>query len=331
MAVTLADIESAARRIAPLVHRTPLLESAALSGLVGAEVQLKLESFQPTGSFKVRGAANKLLQLTDEERARGVVAVSTGNHGRAVAFVAKQLGIQATICISNKVPSNKVAALEQLATEVVIHGDSQDEAEVKAKELVRERGASLIHPFDDPHIIAGQGTIGLELLADFPELDTVLVPLSGGGLIAGIALALKTLNPKIRVVGISAARAPVMLRSLQAGKPVEIPEESTLADSLQGGIGLDNCYTFALVRDYVDDILLLSEEDIAAGMIFAMREEGVVLEGAGAVGIAALLQQRSDPLGKTVAIVVSGRNVSLETLANVIRAERGPGARTERK
>ena len=323
--ITLQDIFRAQKTIAPLARHTPLIPSLPLSERTGATVQLKLELLQETGAFKVRGAANKILTLPTETQQRGVVTVSTGNHGRAVAYVAGQLGITAAVCISERVPENKVQALRQLKAEVVIHGQSQDEAEIQAKKIQDERGATLIPPFDDARIIAGQGTLGLELLADAPDLDTVLVPLSGGGLIAGVALALKSANPNICVVGISMERAAVMHRSLQAGHPVQLPEEPTLADSLQGGIGLDNQYTLAMVQHYVDDVILLTEAEIAAGMAFAFFEHHLVLEGAGAVGIAALLCGKVPNLGKNVAVVLSGGNVDMAAFLAVVQAEREMG------
>lgn len=315
---TLQDVFAARARVNGLARETPLVLAEGLSRALGAEVHLKLESLQPTGSFKVRGAANKLLSLSAAERARGVVTVSTGNHGRAVAYVARRLGVAATVCISREVPENKVAALRALGPELVVHGASQDEAEARARELAEARGLSFVHPFDDPAVIAGQGTIGLELLGALPELDTVLVPLSGGGLISGVALALKAANPRIRVVGVSTARAPVMVRSLAAGQPLEMPEEETLADSLRGGIGLDNRHTFALVRELVDECLLVSEAEIAAAMARALLEEQLVVEGAAAVGLAALYGGRAAP-GRATAVVVSGRNVAVPKLLELAR------------
>jgi threonine dehydratase len=235
--------------------------------------------------------------------------------------VARQLGLKATVCLSERVPPNKVEALQRLEAEVVIHGQSQDEAEARARQIQAERGAIMVPPFDDPFIIAGQGTIGLELLAALPDIDTALVPLSGGGLIAGIALALKTANPAIRVIGLSMERAPVMYHSLQAGRPVQMLEESTLADSLQGGIGLDNQYTFQLVREYVDEVILLSEEEIAGGMAYAFFEHHLVLEGAGAVGIAGLLHRKISKLGRNVALVLSGGNVELRSFLQIVQKE----------
>lgn len=294
------------------------MKSEALSRR-GREIYLKLETLQPTGSFKVRGAANKLLSLTPEERARGIVAVSTGNHGRAVAYVAGQLGMSAMVCISTRVPENKVAALRTAGAEVVICGDSQDEAGVKAAEL-QAGGLSMVLPFDDPLVIAGQGTIGLELLEDLPEVDTAIVPLSGGGLISGIALALKAADPEIRVIGVSMERGAVMAESLEAGEPLELPEAPTLADSLQGGIGLDNRYTFKIVCNWVDEVVRVSEEEIATAMRLAFQE-GLVLEGAGAVGIAALLAEKTQP-GRHTALVCSGGNVDRKVFLKLVGGER---------
>ena len=318
--ITLQQIFMAQQTIQDVAHVTPLMRSSPLSALLGVPVHLKLETLQPIGAFKIRGAANKILNLTDEEKARGVVTASTGNHGRAVAYVAKSIGAPAAVCLSDLVPPNKVDALQQLDAEVIIHGQSQDEAELRARQLADERGLTLIHPFDDPFVIAGQGTIGLELLQALPDVDTVLVPLSGGGLIAGIALALKSTSSAIRVIGVSMEHAPVMAKSLAAGKPLQMPEEPTLADSLQGGIGLDNQYTFDMVRDFVDDVVLVSEAEIAAAMAFALYEHHLVVEGAGAVGIAVLLAGKVETPGqKNVALIISGGNVDIPQLLQIVQ------------
>lgn len=312
-----ADIHFARRQIAPLVRRTPLLPSSTLTQHAGAPVYLKLETLQETGTFKVRGAANKILSLSDTQRKRGVVTASTGNHGRAVSHVARELRIPAVVCISERVPLNKVEALQQAGAELVIEGQGQDEAAERALALQEERGLTMIHPFDDPLVIAGQGTIGLEMLEEQPELDTVLVPLSGGGLISGVALALKSAAPDLRVVGVSMERSPVMYHSLQAGRPVQIPEQETLADSLLGGIGLQNHYTFDLVQQLVDDVILVSEEEIARAMVFLLREEHVLVEGAGAVGVAALLANKVNGAQDNIGVVISGGNVALDTLLRI--------------
>lgn len=320
---TLHDIKLAGQRIAGLIRRTPLLHSAGLSERAGAAVHLKLENLQQTGSFKIRGAANKLLSLTAEERSRGVIAVSSGNHGRAVANVAQQLGIWAVICVSERVPAGKMEAIRRLGAELVVHGAGYDEAEACSLHLQAERGLVRVDPFDDPAVIAGQGTIGLELIEDLPQVDAVVVPLSGGGLISGIAVALKAASPAIRVIGVSMDRAPVMVHSLRAGRPIELPEEDTLADALAGGIGLDNRYTFRLVRRHVDETLLVSEEEIAGAMAFALEQERLVVEGGGAVALAAVLYGHVKQPGRAVAVVISGGNVDLRLLSSLSPQGRG--------
>lgn len=318
--LTLRDVFAAQKRIAAMVRRTPVIAARALEDRVGAPVFLKDETAQPTGSFKLRGAANKLLSLSDEARARGVVAVSTGNHGRAVAHVGAELGIPVTVCVSTKVPENKLEAIRALGARLVVHGESQDEAEREGKRMVEEEGLTYVPPFDDPAIVAGQGTIGLELLESLPELDTVVVPLSGGGLIAGIALVLKRVDPAIRVVGVSMSGGAVMHASLNAGRPVEMPEVDTLADSLQGGIGLENEVTFAMVRDLVDDVVLVDEPAIARAMRFAFEEHRLVLEGGGAVGIAALHEGsiRARESDRPLVVIASGGNADLKHFLDVV-------------
>lgn len=322
--LTLRDVYLARDRIAPVARRTPLITSDALTERVGARVYLKLENLQETGSFKLRGATNKILNLTPEQRKRGVIAVSTGNHGRAVSYVSRRLGLNAVICLSEHVPDNKIDALRRLGAEVVIHGQSYDEAMAYAARLQADRGLTWADPFDDPLVIAGQGTVGLELLEDLPDIDTAIVPLSGGGLISGIALALKSAAPGIRVIGVSMDRAPVMYHSLRAGTPVEMEEEPTVADALAGGIYLDNQHTFRMVQRYVDETYLVSEEEIASGMAFALEKHHLVVEGGAAVGIAALLHGRAKELGQKVAVVVSGGNVDSSLLAKIIQGEFNP-------
>jgi threonine dehydratase len=316
--ITLQDVYMARQRISAVTQKSPLLPSNPLSAVTGAQVYLKIETFQPTGSFKIRGAANKILSLSDHERVRGVITASTGNHGRAVAYIAKKLGVRATVCLSKDVPENKVKALRLLGAEVVVSGRSQDDAFDRAAELQSTEGYSFIPPFDDAGIIAGQGTIGLELLEAVPEIDAVLVPVSGGGLISGVATVAKSTSRKIKVMGISMERAPVMYHSLRAGKPVQMEEEDTLADSLRGGIGADNQYTFHIVRSLVDNIVLVSEEEIAAAIRFVFNQHRIVVEGAGAVGIAALLAGKLTNLGENIAIILSGGNVDTQSLLETL-------------
>ncbi len=281
-------------------------------------MHLKLEALQDTGSFKIRGASNRLARMSEAERARGVVTVSSGNHGPAVARAASRLGVRAVVCLSELVPGNKIDNVERNGGEVRIFGRSFDEAALEAARLIAEEGLTLVHAFDDPDVIAGQGTIGLELLEDLPELDTVLVPLSGGGLIGGIALALKTADPGIRVIGITMERGAAMYESQKAGKPVAVDELPSLADALGGGIGLDNRYTFDLVRDLVDQMVLVSEQQITRSMRHAFREERLVAEGSGTVGIAALLEDLVEDLGQQVAVVISGGNVDMDRFLEVV-------------
>ena len=314
----LTDLYAARQRIAGRVRRTALQPSPSLSALAGGEVRLKLECLQETGSFKLRGATSKLAALSAEERDQGVIAVSTGNHGRAVAFAAKRLGVRAVVCLSKLVPANKVRAIRDLGAEVVIEGNSQDEAEVVAGRLIEKEGLVYVHPFDDPAVLTGQGTIGLELVADWPELDTCLVCLSGGGLMAGIALALKSVNPSVQMIGVSMERGAAMHESLLAGRPVEVEEVESLADSLGGGIGLHNRWTFELCRELVDQTILVSEAEIAAGMRHLFIEERLVTEGGAAVGVAALLAGKIALEGRRSAILVSGQNVDMARFLAVV-------------
>lgn len=307
-----------------MARRTPVIRSEPMSERLGQAVHLKLENLQVTGSFKVRGAGNKIGGLTAAQREAGVIAVSTGNHGRAVAHVARQFGIDAVVCLSTGVPPNKVRAIERLGAEVDRTSDSQDLAFVRAAELQQERGLTLIPPFDDPAIVAGQGTIGLELLEELPDVRAVVVPLSGGGLLGGIALSMKMADPSIRVVGASMERGPAMYESLQAGEPVDVAEQESLADSLQGGIGADNQLTLGLVETYVDDVVLVSEQEIGRAMAFALDEHQLVLEGAAAVAIAGMLKHGLTGVNGPAVAVLSGGNVDLEQLIGVWRQYRQP-------
>lgn len=305
-----SDILTAANRIAPHIRRTPIETSQALTAHCGQPVHYKLEHHQITGSFKLRGATNAVLSLPEDARRRGVSAASTGNHGRAVSHAAQATGTRAVICMSALVPDNKVRAIEALGAEARIVGTSQDDAQVEVDRLVAEEGFNDIPPFDHPQIIAGQGTLGLEIMTERPELAAVLVPLSGGGLISGVALAVKTMSPKTRVIGITMERGAAMVACLEAGHPIHVEEVATLADSLGGGIGLENRLTFDMVRDLVDETVLVTEREIAEAVRFAYASEREVLEGGAAVGIAALLSGKFVPGGPTT-VVLSGRNIDM--------------------
>ena len=306
------DIRAARKRIGPFAIDTPLIPSA-----LGGGVMLKLECFQPIGAFKIRGAANAIARLSEERKARGVVCCSTGNHGRAVAAVAGNSGIRAVVCLSNLVPETKVRAIEKLGAEVRRVGRSQDDAQKESDRLVEEEGLTEIPPFDHFDVVAGQGTIALEILDRQPQVETLVVPLSGGGLIAGIALAAKAVKPSIRIVGISMDRGAAMAASLGAGHPVAVEEFASLANSLGGGIGLDNRVTFQVCRDHVDEVILVDEEAIYRGMRSMFFDERMVAEGAACVGHAAYLAGRLHLDGPS-AFIVTGRNVDTEQFAAVV-------------
>jgi threonine dehydratase len=318
LGVTLADIEQAAERIAGVAQRTPLKPAWALGREMGRAVYLKLETMQPTGAFKLRGAANLILSLTPDERERGLVTCSSGNHGRAVAYVARQLGLRAVVFLSALAPANKVAAIRDLGAEVIICPD-YDAADAASLEYARARRMTYVHPFDDPRIVAGQGTIGLEIVQTLPEVATLVVPVSGGGLIAGVALAAKALKPGVRVIGVSMEHGAAMHASVHAGRPVPVVEEATLADALAGGIGPDNRLTLRAVQQLVDDILLVSEEQIADAMAYALLEERLVLEGAAACPIALLRDPRAADYAAPLVAVCSGDNVDMGRLLAIAR------------
>ena len=319
MSLSLADVFSARQTIAGTAVRTPLIPSPYLSGLAGQDMLLKLETTQPIGAFKLRGAANATLNLPPE--ATGVTCCSTGNHGRGVAYAARARGLRAVICMSSLVPKTKIDGINALGAEVRIVGNSQDDALEESKRLVETEGLVEISPFDDPLVIAGQGTIGLELLEDRPDIETILVPLSGGGLAGGIALAAKAIKPAVRVIGISMDRGAAMQASIQAGHPIEVEEVPSLADSLGGGIGLDNRLSFALCRDHLDDVVLVSEEEIYRAIQTFYHEDRMIAEGASVVGIAALLADKLAPSKGPVATIITGRNVDMGLFTSVINGQ----------
>ena len=281
--IDIEDLRTARKRISETVRYTSVVLSGSLTNHCEVPVHLKLEHQQVTGSFKIRGATNAILKLSEEERARGVVGVSTGNHGRGLAYAAMQNGVKCIVCMSELVPENKVEGIRSHGAEVRIVGHSQDDAQVEVDRLVAEEGMTLIPPFDHRDIIAGQGTLGLELLEQVKDIETAIIQVSGGGLIAGVAFALKSANPDIRVVGVSMERGAAMHASLHTGKPVLVPELSTLADSLGGGIGLDNQYTFSMNQQLVDEFFLVDEAAIAKAIRHAYWEERQLTEGSGSI------------------------------------------------
>ncbi len=314
--VNLESIEAAAARICASIYESPLMHSKMLSRLTGNSVFLKLENLQMTGAFKERGALNRILTLTDEERRQGVIAASAGNHGQGVAYHATQRGIPAQIWMPRLTPLIKLSATRAYGADVVLHGDNYDEACAAAIERSVERKAVFIHPFDDDAVIAGQGTIGLELLKQNPELDVIVVPVGGGGLIGGIGCAVKERNPRVEIVGVQTARLPSMQAALQQQGPVDLPAKSTLADGI--AVRRAGQRTLPLVSRYVDRIVTVDEDEIAEAILMLLEGEKTLAEGAGAVALAAVLEGKTGHRRKNIAVLVSGGNLDVNLLARII-------------
>jgi threonine dehydratase len=323
---TLDDAHQAHARIKAMIWETPLIVSFDLAQKTGARaVHLKLECLQNTGSFKVRGAANKIVSLSDEEKRKGVITFSTGNHGKAVAYVAMQADIKAVVCLSEHVAAYRADMIRALGAEISLKGHSQDEAEKNYQELMASRGLVPVVPFDDPMIIAGQGTIALEILSEVPDADVLLIQVSGGGLLAGIGMVAKSINPSIHVVGLSVEQSPAMLESLKAGIPAQVEEKDSVADSLLGGIGLDNRYTLPMVEEYVDEHLLISEEEIKDGMFYVFEKHRLIVEGAAVPGISALIHQKINVKGRKVVTLLSGSSINSEEYIRIIQGRLSNG------
>jgi threonine dehydratase len=310
--LTTKDFEDARARIAPHIKRTPLLTSRQLSELTGYDIRLKAEMFQRVGSYKIRGPLNKFALMPEEQKKRGVVCSSAGNHAQGVALAAKIHGIRAVVCMAENATPAKIAATKGYGAEVVLHGMIWDEANEKAKELVRDEGLTYVHPFDDAQLIAGQGTLGLEIVQDWPEVDAVVVPIGGGGLISGVSMAVKSHNPNARVIGVESSDGPAMKVSVEAGR-LETIDCRTIIDGLRvrrvGEINL------SVVQRFVDELVALPDRDIFDAVIWVMERCKLVVEGAAAAPVAALLHGLIRlPAGSRVAVVLSGGNVNLDQL-----------------
>lgn len=308
-----AEFEEARRRVSAHAYHTPLLTSRTLSAATGFEVRLKAEMFQRTGSYKIRGPLNKFPQLSEEQKRRGVICSSAGNHAQGVALAAAIHGIKAVVVMAENATPSKVAATRGYGAEVVLHGTIWDEANERARELVRERGYTYVHPFDDLELIAGQGTVGLEIMEDWPEADVLVVPIGGGGLISGIALAAKTRKPGVRIIGVESSGAPGMQQSVAAGHPVVLDRVDCVIDGLR--VRRVGDHNVAIVRRVVDEIVTLPDREIFDAMLWVMQHCKLVVEGAAAAPVGALLQGlvRAAP-GTRVVCVLSGGNVGLEQL-----------------
>ncbi len=314
--VTLESIEAAATRIGPSIYESPLVHSKTLSRLSGNAIFLKLENLQMTGSFKERGALNRILTMTDDERRQGVIAASAGNHGQGVAYHATQRSIPVQIWMPRSTPLIKLTATRAYGADIVLHGDNYDEACEAAIERSVQRNAVFIHPFDDDAVIAGQGTVGLELLKQNPALDVILVPVGGGGLIGGVGCAVKERNPAVEVIGVQTSRLPSMHQALQQQHPVDLPAKSTLADGI--AVRKAGVRTLPLARKYVDRLVTVEEDEIAEAILMLLEGEKTVAEGAGAVALAAVLQAKTGHRGKNIAVLVSGGNLDVTLLARII-------------
>ncbi len=318
-AVSLAEIRIAMDRIRDSIYLSPCARSEYFSQLTGNSVYLKLDNLQRTGAFKERGALNKLLTLTAEERSRGVIAASAGNHAQGVAYHAGRHGIRAEICMPLTTPLIKVSATKSYGAEVILHGANYDEACEEAVRRSQQFGMTFVHPFDDEVVIAGQGTMGLEILQQVPDIEAVIAPIGGGGLIAGVACAVKATNPYVRVIGVQPARLPSMKVAIAEGHPVTLSPAATIADGI--AVRRAGEKTLPLIQKYVDDIVTVDEEEIANAILLLLEREKTLAEGAGAAAIAALINRKTPLSGKKVAVLVCGGNIDVSLLSRIM--ERG--------
>ena len=319
LSIGLADVLAARERLRGSIYDSPCPHSIMLSALTGQHVYLKLENLQMTGSFKERGALNRIAMLTPEQAARGVIAASAGNHAQGVAYHATKRGIRSLIVMPLTTPLVKVTATREFGAEVLLHGANYDESCAEAVRLCEEQQLTFIHPFDDAGVMAGQGTIGLELLEQVPQLEAVVVPIGGGGLIGGVACAIKELRPKVHVVGVQTSRLPSMQAAVEAHRPVTVDAATTIADGI--AVRRAGDLTLPLVERYVDEIVTVEEDEIASAILMLLEREKTLAEGAGAVALAALLQHRTSLHGAHTAVLVCGGNIDVTLLSRII--ERG--------
>ncbi len=313
----LKDVQAAHDVVRSQVRHTPVKRSSSLSALTGGDFWLKLENQQRTGSFKVRGALNKIHHLTPAERKAGVVCASAGNHAQGVAYAASQAGVKSTVFMPEDAPLAKLVATKGYGADVRLSGRDYQEAYEAAQKFQEQTGATFVHAYDDPLVMAGQGTIGLELMADIPKLDTVLVPIGGGGLISGIAAAVKGVNPKVRVIGVQAEGADTIAASLKKGKPVVLDSVSTMADGI--AVRKTGQLTFPLIQELVDEVVTVSEAEIASAILFLLERSKAVVEGAGAVSLAAAMHGKVDLKGRTACAVLSGGNIDMTLVSRIIQ------------
>lgn len=315
--ITIDDVNEARRRITQVVRRTPLERSRWLSNETGCDVLLKLECFQVTGSFKIRGAMASLSALTDEERRRGVLTVSAGNHGLAVAHCAEALNLDVTIVVPRSASRAKVEAIRRYPVALIEMGEGYDEAERAARELEHETRKTFVSPYNDADVIAGQGTAALEILEDDPTVEAILVPVGGGGLLAGVLIAAKAIKPEVKVYGVEPQASPTMTAAVEVGRIVEIEEEETIADGLAGNIE-PGSITFPIIQQFIDGIILVTEDNMKSAIARVAREDHLMIEGATAAGIAALSDERLK--GMRVCAIATGRNITLDLFNRAVGA-----------
>ena len=318
--IALPDIENARKSIRSEILKTPLLRSRFLSDLCGGEVYLKLENTQITNSFKIRGALNRMMHLGPEERQHGVIAASSGNHAQAVALGAEKMNLAATVVIPETAPKISVDKIAKRKVKLILHGAMYDLAEQYARELAVKEGLTFISPYNDPYVVAGQGTVGLEVLEDLPEVDTIIVPVGGGGLIAGIAIAAKSMRHSIEILGVQTRAAPAMYYSLRSGKIVEVELKDTIAEGLSGNIEKGSM-TFDAVQRYVDEVLLFDEKTIREAISLLWHKEGQIAEGSGAISIAPIMRNRERFAGSRTVAIISGGNIDRAVFQNIIASE----------
>lgn len=310
------DVKRAYENINKSIYKTPLIHSPILSYLTGANVQLKLENLQKTGSFKARGAINKILQLTDEEKRRGVIASSAGNHAQGVALGAKDANIKATIVMPKFAPISKIEATKSYGAEVVLQGDTFNDAFLHALEIQKQNDYVFLHAFDDDEIIAGQGTVGLEIYEEYKDVEVLLCPVGGGGLLAGIAVYLKEQNPNIKIIGVQTENIPSMKKALENNGPVLVTGPSSIADGI--AVGKVGQIPYEIFKKYVDDVITVSEDEISQAILFLMEKNKLVVEGAGASALASVLANKVDIKGKNVAVVISGGNIDITNIEKIV-------------
>ena len=316
--IGLRDIQDARTSIRDEVRKTPLLRSQYLSGLTGSDVYLKLENLQLTGSFKLRGALNRMMKLTPEEKAHGVIAASSGNHAQAVAIGAEKLNLAATVVVPKVTPKIKIDKIKKHKVELIVYGEGYDYAERYARKLAKEKGLTFVSAYNDALVAAGQGTVGLEIVEQFPEVDSIVVPVSGGSILSGIAIAAKSLKPSVEMLGAQPENVAAMYHSLKAGRIIQIPLKRTIAEGLDGNIE-DGCITFELIQRYVDEILLFNEDTIKNMIRLLWEKEGQVVEASGAISIAPIVESPKRFTGKRTVAVITGGNIDEELLQSLLK------------